>query len=675
MIAPASRKIGRFEILQKLGRGGMADVYLANDTAVNQTLALKLIEHAPDIDTNDFIAAERRGAALQARLAEVDEHVVRIFESGDTDGYFYVAMEYIDGQDLAELLRRGSLEPEFAAEVARAVAQTLEHAHTLDVEIDGKVFHGIIHGDIKPKNIRIDSRGEVRVLDFGIAKALSLSRKLTRNEFGSVPYGSPERLEAGEVNVQSDLWSLAVMLYEMVSGRQPFQADTTELLERKIRSRVPPAPPPDSCPEALRRILAKSMAPEPGMRYESAAEFDRDLAAFRAGETVRAVEEDLDQTRRTSRPGADDETRRTGAGADDETQRTAAGVDEETRRTAAEQATSRRAQLHYGQWPPPKPARPWTLRRRIAAGLAVAISLWLAYALIADIVLYKRGQRLARAIDAEQIADTGDIWKQWTALADGNASSVWLTAPRKAVAQKLAAAAGHTIDNYRNGDVVPESAWQNARELLTRSLTLQPDGTARGKLRIAEGHLLRIAAGRDKSAAEYNSAIEKFQEARGLIPNSPDPLLGMARVYVYGLKDIDRAYDDLHQAENLGYVLGKREQAQLADGYRERGEQLFWDTRNIRGMPQEKDQIVRAKADCERALEMYRAIVPWGNASAAAARVENDLNSMNSRLRQIEDDANGPISKLPTSIPDKIKGIVQEIWRLRQLGRKDQESH
>ena len=124
----------------------------------------------------------------------------------------------------------------------------------------------------------------MRVLDFGIAKALSLSRRLTRNEFGSVPYASPERLDAGEVNALSDLWSLAVMLYEMVTGLQPYHAETTERLERMIRSRIPPPPAPDPCPEPLRRILIKAMAPDPDVRYQSAREFADDLAAFRQGD-------------------------------------------------------------------------------------------------------------------------------------------------------------------------------------------------------------------------------------------------------------------------------------------------------------------------------------------------------------------------------------------------------
>ena len=223
------------------------------------TVALKLIEHGPDADTRDAIEAERRGAQLQARLAAIDPHVVRVYQSGDLDGFFFVAMEFIDGRDWHEWMRGGPLTPEFASEVAQAVAETLDHAHNLDVDMDGKPYHGIVHGDIKPKNIRIGNRAEVRVLDFGIAKALSLSRRLTRNEFGSVPYASPERLDSGDVDVQSDLWALAVMLYEMVTGLQPYHAATTERLENMIRSRIPPPPAPDPCPEAV--------APHPGARH------------------------------------------------------------------------------------------------------------------------------------------------------------------------------------------------------------------------------------------------------------------------------------------------------------------------------------------------------------------------------------------------------------------------
>ena len=202
---PVNRKLGRYDVIRKIARGGMADIYLGQDEA-GAVVALKVIELAPDRDTLDSIEAERRGSALQERLAAVEPRVVQVYETADLEDYFYAAMEYIDGQDLAELMRRGPLALAFATEVGIAVAKTLDNAHNLRIAIDGKEFRGVVHGDIKPKNIRIDARGEVRVLDFGIAKALSMSRRLTRNEFGSVPYASPERLDFGEVDVGSDLW-------------------------------------------------------------------------------------------------------------------------------------------------------------------------------------------------------------------------------------------------------------------------------------------------------------------------------------------------------------------------------------------------------------------------------------------------------------------------------------
>ena len=156
MIAPTSRRIGKYEIVRKLGRGGMADVYLAQDTELGHTVALKLIEHAADADTTDAIEAERRGSELQARLADIDPRVVKVYDAGDADGFFFVAMEYIDGQDLHELMRAGPLAVEFAGEVALDVARTLNNAHNLEVTIGGKACRGVVHGDIKPKNIRIE---------------------------------------------------------------------------------------------------------------------------------------------------------------------------------------------------------------------------------------------------------------------------------------------------------------------------------------------------------------------------------------------------------------------------------------------------------------------------------------------------------------------------------------
>jgi tetratricopeptide (TPR) repeat protein len=619
VIAPADRRIGKYEIGRKLGRGGMADVYLAEDTETGKTVALKLIEHGTDADSTDAIEAERRGAELQARLAAVDPRVVRVYEAGDLENYFHVAMEYVDGQDLAELLRRGRIVVEFAVDTAIAVAETLVNAHNLEATIDGKEFRGVVHGDIKPKNIRIDSRGDVRVLDFGIAKALSLSRRLTRNEFGSVPYASPERLDSGEVDPLSDLWSLAVMLYEMVTGLQPYHAETTERLESMIRSRIPPPPAPDPCPEPLRRILVKATAPDAGARYQSAREFADDLTAFRHGGTVRAATEDLDATRRTTRAEIDDATRRT-----------APQGDETRRKPAVRNWPAAASQL------PKRPRTAFGTTMRVVSLLAVVAVLYGGWEAAANYLMYQHGQQLKRDIQAEQVTDPDRIWDRWTELSKRNPSSLLLYSPRKAVKETLVETADRVIAAYRKADGQPvyEKDWERARNALARALATDPDDQVRGKLRLAEGHVARINGAAHHDAKQLQAAADDFSQADRLLPHSPDPQLGLARVY-YNLKDIDKASAAFDEAARRGYQLGNRDKLFLADGYRDRADLIFLDSHNVRGLPQEKDELDRAAADYRRALDLYQSVAPYGNASAGIVRVEASLLLANARLQQI----------------------------------------
>jgi len=616
MIAPASRKLGKFEILRKLGRGGMADVYLAQDTEARRTVALKLIEHSGDADTCDAIEAERRGAELQARLATVEQHVVGVFEYGDVEGYFFVAMEYIDGQDLAELMRHGPLEPEFAADTAIAVAETLENAHNFQTTIGGKNFHGIVHGDIKPKNVRIGAHAEVRVLDFGIAKALSLSRRLTRNEFGSVPYASPERLDTGDVNAQSDLWSLAVMLYEMLTGMQPYQADNTERLERMIRSRIPPPPAPDPCPDPLRRILMKALANDPAVRYASARDFANDLILFRTGGPIVAPgfapAFDPDATRRTGRRFGD------------------AASGDDTRRTTPA---------------PPQPAGSKTKPRRklftnamrVVTVLALGCVLYGASSLYSCVDLRGRGSQLEREIKSEQVTDPDQIWTKWTELSKSDPSSYALWGVRGLVEHRFLDAANTVIARYRNDtQAVTEKDWEGAQALLSHALAVNPDDeTARGELRLCEGQIARFEGLHRRDAAQLTLAIEKFNQAQQLLPRSPDPQLGLASVYIYGFKDVDKADAALQQAARDGYQLGNREKLELADGYRDRGDRLRLDSINIQGLPQERDQISRAAGDYRRALDLYQSIVPYGNSNVQIKRVQAGLESADTRLEEI----------------------------------------
>jgi tetratricopeptide (TPR) repeat protein len=429
-------------------------------------------------------------------------------------------------------------------------------------------------------------------------------------------------------------------LYEMVAGAQPYRADTTERLERMIRSRVPAPPAPESCPEALRRILQKALMPDASLRYGSARAFADDLILFRTGGPVRAAEEDLDSTRRTYRRPDDvemDGTRRTGGGDADETRRSDFRWPD---------------QVIQGRAEPPKPPNPLTkyVARGIAGLLLIGV-LWAAYEGITGYLLYKRGQALIHAVQTEAITDPNAIFTEWTELSKGNPSSLLLRAPRKVVKEKLVEAADRVITSYRNSDAVYENGWKSAREHLAHALAMGPDDTIRGKLRLTEGHIARINGTSRQRTAELKESVEKFNEAQRLLPDSPDPALGLARVYVYGLKDIDKADQALQTAEKRGYPLGNREKAQLADGYRDRANRLFYESRKVRDLPQEKDQIARAKADYERALELYESIAPYGNSPTYISDVRASLDSVNFRLGAIEkhgvvDAAAGAIKKL-----------------------------
>jgi tetratricopeptide (TPR) repeat protein len=266
---------------------------------------------------------------------------------------------------------------------------------------------------------------------------------------------------------------------------------------------------------------------------------------------------------------------------------------------------------------------------------SVVYGSWL---VVSEYFLWKHSGELERQVETEQITDPDAIWDKWTELSKGNPSSLMLHGSRKVVKQKFLAEADHVITTYRDSDSLPvyEKDWERARTMLARALAVDPDDSTRGKLRLVEGHLARINGGAHGSLAQLNLAVDKFTAAQQLMPKSPDPELGLARVYVYGLKDIDRAYQALQQAENRGYRLRNREKVQLADGYRARADRLWWDSRNVRGLPQEKDQIQRAADDYNRALGLYQDVAPYGNANDAIVRVEQSLVSVNFRLQQID---------------------------------------
>jgi eukaryotic-like serine/threonine-protein kinase len=278
MTAPS--RIGRYEIVRRLGKS-MTEVYLAIDTVENRRAALKLIQSGGDSVNQLMVEAERRGANIQREMHDLDPRVIEIYDIGDVDGYFYVAMQYVEGRNLAEVLKAESaVDPYRAATIALEICEQLAKFHSWQSTV--------VHGDIKPSNIHLGPHDTVRLLDFGIAKMLRAGRTATMHNFGSPGYCSPERLTRSEVDQQSDLWAVGATLYEMLAGEPPFQAESTRKLESLIRSGRPPRALPARCPRSLRAIATKALAPEPERRYNSAREFQADLQAFLEHKTTAA---------------------------------------------------------------------------------------------------------------------------------------------------------------------------------------------------------------------------------------------------------------------------------------------------------------------------------------------------------------------------------------------------
>ncbi|UDY34245.1 Stk1 family PASTA domain-containing Ser/Thr kinase [Dermatobacter hominis] len=271
----------RYEIHQRLARGGMAQVYLARDRSLDRPVAVK--ELVPEFATDpSFVERFRREAQAAANLSH--PNIVGVYDWGTQDGTYFIVMEYVDGPSLSQVIRRdGPLHPRRAAEIANEVAAALGFAHS----------RGVVHRDVKPGNVLLTATGQSKVTDFGIARALSSpDDDLTQagSVMGTATYFSPEQAQGLTVDPRSDLYSLGVVLYEMVTGRPPFSGETPLAIAYK-HVQDQPAPPstivPD-IPHGLEAIIMKLLQKKPDDRYPSAEALRADLNRFLDGDVTSA---------------------------------------------------------------------------------------------------------------------------------------------------------------------------------------------------------------------------------------------------------------------------------------------------------------------------------------------------------------------------------------------------
>ena len=264
---------GRYKILKKLGTGGMATVYLAEDQELGRRIAIKILnaKHASD---KQFVERFRREASSAAGLSH--PNIVQIYDRGNAEGTYYIAMEVIEGRTLKELvIERGPSPILVAVNYGRQILAALRFAHR----------NGLVHRDIKPHNVLVDDEGRVKVTDFGIARAGASEMTEVGSIIGTAQYLSPEQARGAPVDDRSDLYSVGVLLYELLAGEAPYNGDTPVEIAMKHLSAVPEPPSakrPEIPPE-LDAVVLRALAKNPDDRYQSAAEMDADLSAISKG--------------------------------------------------------------------------------------------------------------------------------------------------------------------------------------------------------------------------------------------------------------------------------------------------------------------------------------------------------------------------------------------------------
>lgn len=605
------KQFGPYEIVRKLGRG-MTDVYLALDTAANRPVVLKLVEESKDEFTQLVIEAEQRGAQIQRQLHEADPRVLEIYDFGKLNGCFFVTMEYCPGKNIAEILQKERrLTPERACRYAIEVLSQLDRLHAFSSDIDGR-RRAVVHGDIKPSNIQIGEQGDVRLLDFGIAKVITHTHNLTHHNLGSPTYCSPERLAQAQVDPHADLWALGVSLYEMVAGSPPYQAQSTRKLENLIQSRRPPRALPAECPPALRAVISKALAADLDRRYDSAMEFESDLRALLEGRPTAAENEHTPswETNETIRKSPAEAASLRG---------------ESWRKVKEHLAEARAAVARWRVFRSGDFARVmWALGAGILFGLLVVMPLSYLYSFRTDSrplrdVVVDYAHRSSAAIDSD--------WNLYKRLERENRFLGALSplAPVKAAfLSRLVSAGDAVILGYRNSSnpTLDDFDWSRARQCLSYASQIDPlDSQVRGKLAVCDGYLnlMKTAAlpGADRSEVS-------FQMAALDLPRSPDPHLGLARVYTYAFRNAGKALAEFSEAERFGYRLGPRENEQQADGYLFRAE---WELRQARravgrSKSEEARWLRQSWDDLERARKLYAPLAGYSKVTFSLDRLE-----------------------------------------------------
>jgi serine/threonine protein kinase len=619
-------ELGDYSILRTVDSGKFGIVYWALHKPTGRPAALKLIP-LEGADSEEKVAAERHGAMLQQQFSRTHKRMVpEIFEHQPIAMFYAIAMELVHGQPLSDVIAAGPLPPARAATIALAICRFLAAAHRFETDVEGVHYALIVHGDLKPDHVLLLDNDEIRVLDFGIAKALAERTLVTTNKWGSIQYASPERLQSeGHVNEHADFWSLGVMLFEMVAGYRPYRRyeHNASRLDAAIRRQETPEPLPANADPVLVAIIRKLLATQIERRYASADLIVRDLEAYLAGTPTLAA----------------------------------------TDVAQASVATVRVAPVHPPPIPPipqlagpapthsvpteplPRPQQPTIATEVIAPPKAAKVKkrsrlrtlaryavMFLLFSMVMrECVGLARADRLRDRIDAIEADEIADVRSEYQRLASTGPLGLGAGEVRALLRDRMVALADRVILEYRTeSPTISQVEWEQARDCLEFAQDLSSRSAIRAKRAYIDAHLLRITA-RDR--AGFEEAIRKFRESARLDPETPDPYLGLARVYAYSIREVTPLIDAINEAERRGYEPGRREQAQIGDAYRFRADRLREDAAGLGG-EERIEQLASAAKDYGQCIAYFDGLNFFDS--------QNNLRNCRRRLAAIDAELNRP---------------------------------
>jgi serine/threonine-protein kinase len=611
----------QYSITHLIASGHFGTVYHAQHAPTGREVALKLIPLQGQ-DSEEKVAAERHGAVLQQRFGAAHAGLVPdVYEHQTLSPFYAIAMELVQGRQLTTLIADGPVPSRQAVEIALAIARFLEKAHRFETEIEGQRYALIVHADLKPDHILLLAVGGIRVLDFGIAKALAARTLVTTNKWGSVQYASPERLQSdGHVNEHADFWSLGVMLFEMLAGYRPYRKyeHNPSALDNAIRRQEPREPLPPHIEAALVAIVHKLLAPQVERRYQHAAAIVHDLEAFLEGAPTAAGLEHAQASQET--------VRLTRSNAPDIVP--TAPVRPTAGQTAPTEPLVPRTPVGTATPPAPTPpaapvrtAASW--RPPLMVRLARAAIIALILSLIAgEGVSLIRGQRLLSEIPAIDIADLGRVREQYARLGRWTMMGLGRWRVSGPLVTRMLQLADPTIVEFRNElPKLNQRQWEQAAMALDFAAGLAP-----GDLRVASRRAY-VRGQLAKIDDRYPEAIRRFREAARLDQQSFDPYLGLAAVFAYGTRDLEGLTTAIAEAERRGYRPGRRERAELGDLHKVLADDQRSDASRVAG-PQRIERLERAAADYTKCIEYFDGLL--------LAESEANLKTCRKRLSEVQ---------------------------------------